>query len=173
MKFCSHCGSAQLRFEIPKDDTRPRFVCPDCQLIHYENPKIVCGVLPVWQGQVLMCKRAIEPRLGKWTLPAGFMENGESVDEGAARETLEEACAQVGNMRLLSVISVPQINQVHVFYLADLVDGRFDISSESLEVALYAPQAIPWAEVAFPTVKHTLEHWLSGKQEVLLKTLRR
>jgi ADP-ribose pyrophosphatase YjhB (NUDIX family) len=177
MKFCSDCGSANLALSVPEGDNRPRFSCPDCQAVHYQNPNIVCGVLPLWQGKVLLCKRAIEPRLGKWTLPAGFMENGESVSEGAARETLEEACATVCNMQLLSMISVPQINQVHIYFVADLTDGHFDISSESLAVELYAIDDIPWSEIAFPTVSHTLKHWLNqwrvGDSSVLIKELRR
>ena len=120
MKFCSNCGEQVIQ-RIPEGDSRPRYVCEHCDTIHYQNPNIVAGVVPVWGEKVLLCRRAIEPRLGYWTLPAGFMENGESVEQAARRETLEEACAQVEDLQLYSMIDVPHINQVHIFYRANLV----------------------------------------------------
>ncbi len=162
--FCSACGTKTLQGVIPAGDNRPRDVCSaaHCGLIHYENPKVVTGTLPVWQGKILLCKRAIEPRLGYWTLPAGFMELHETSEQGALRETLEEANATVTISGLLSVLSVPNASQVHVFYLADMIDGSFSSSSESLEVALFAPDEIPWHDLAFQTVAHTLKHYLSA-----------
>ncbi len=116
MKFCSHCGNPNLQFSIPEGDNRPRYWCPDCETIHYQNPKIVVGAVPMWQGKVLLCKRSIEPRKGYWTLPAGYMENGETLQEGAARETWEEACATVAIGDLYTVFNLPHINQVYVLF---------------------------------------------------------
>jgi ADP-ribose pyrophosphatase YjhB (NUDIX family) len=160
--FCSACGAATKTL-IPTGDSRLRDVCskPSCGLVHYENPKIVAGTLPIWQGKVLLCKRAIEPRLGYWTLPAGFMELDESCEQGAARETQEEANASVHLRGLLSVLSVPYTSQVHLFYLADLIDGQFSSSSESLEVALFSEAEIPWQDLAFQTVSQTLRHYFA------------
>ncbi len=163
ISFCSACGHATHHL-IPSGDARARDVCASssCGLVHYENPKIVTGTLPVWQGKVLLCKRAIEPRLGYWTLPAGFMELLETCEQGALRETWEEAGAKVQVRSLLSVLDVPHASQVHLFYLADLIDGRFCAGIESLEVALFAPEEIPWSEIAFKTVTKTLRHYLSN-----------
>ena len=156
MKFCSACGQPVIQ-RIPEGDSRPRYVCDHCQTIHYQNPNIVAGVLPVWGSQVLLCRRAIEPRRGFWTLPAGFMENGETLDQAARRETVEEACARVGTMALYQLFDLPHINQVHVFFRAELADLDFDIGVESLEVRLFDEHEIPWGELAFRTVTRTLE----------------
>src|ERR1700752_2973441 len=134
MNYCSQCGSDRLEFRVPEGDTLPRFVCAAGGPIHYQNPKIVVGCLPEWQGQVLLCKRAIEPRYGLWTLPAGFLENAETLTAGAARETLEEANARVEIDDLYTMISLPYINQVYVMFRARLVDLGFGPGSESLEV---------------------------------------
>jgi ADP-ribose pyrophosphatase YjhB (NUDIX family) len=163
MKFCSDCGS-EVEFKIPDDDNRPRYVCTSCKTIHYQNPNIVAGTLPIYENKILLCKRAIEPRYGYWTLPAGFMENQETTVEAACRETLEEADAQVQNLRLYTVISVPQIDQVHIYFLADLVDGKFGVGPESLECQLFAEENIPWDDISFPTVKKTLKLYLKDKQ---------
>ncbi|MGV8916331.1 MAG: NUDIX hydrolase [Pseudomonas sp.] len=162
MKFCSHCGNPVIQ-RIPEGDSRVRFVCDHCQTIHYQNPNIVAGCLPVWGTKVLLCRRAIEPRLGFWTLPAGFMENGETVEQAARRETDEEACATVNNLSLYMMIDVPHISQVHVFYRAELANLQFAAGIESLEVQLFEEADIPWSELAFPTVSRTLECYYADR----------
>ncbi len=163
LKYCPNCA-ALLNHEIPKGDNRLRAVCPSCKTIHYQNPRLVVGTIPVWEDKILLCKRAIEPRYGFWTLPAGFMENGESTDEGANRETLEEAGAKVQMGPIFSVISVPQIHQVHVFYSAQLLDLNFDAGEESLEVQLFSESQIPWSDIAFKTVSQTLEWYFAHRK---------
>jgi len=160
MKFCSHCGSDQIGFSIPEGDNRPRYWCPDCQTIHYQNPKIVVGAVPIWEGKVLLCKRSIEPRKGYWTLPAGYMENGETLQEGAARETWEEACATVAISDLYTVFNLPHINQVYVFFLGKLEDGKYDVGEESSDAGLFGLDEIPWEELAFPVVGRTLKFYI-------------
>ena len=167
ISFCSACGGKTHNI-IPAGDSRLRDVCTVCNLVHYENPRIVTGTLPVWQGKILLCKRAIEPRRGYWTLPAGFMELSETVEQGAVRETWEEAGATIKVRGLLSILDVPHASQVHTFYLADLVDGTFEAGTESLEVALFAPAEIPWEELAFKTVYVTLKHYLANPDAPLL-----
>jgi ADP-ribose pyrophosphatase YjhB (NUDIX family) len=157
MKFCSNCGNP-VDQRIPEGDNRLRHVCGGCGIIHYQNPKIVAGTVPVYLGKVLLCRRAIEPRRGFWTLPAGFMENKETTTEAAIRETWEEAEAAVHLGELYTLINLPHIDQVHIFFLADIIDGRYGIGEESLEVGLFAEHEIPWNEIAFPTVKETLEY---------------
>ncbi|MEO8346350.1 MAG: NUDIX hydrolase [Betaproteobacteria bacterium] len=165
MKFCSHCGSSHLELRIPGGDTLPRYVCPDCGIIHYQNPKVVVGCLPEWEDRVLLCKRAIEPRYGLWTLPAGFLENGESIVAGALRETLEEANARVEPGDLYTVISLPQINQVYMMFRARLLDLDFGPGSESLEVALFAEADIPWELLAFRTITRTLRNYFLDRKQ--------
>ena len=162
MKFCSQCGNPVTRM-IPAGDNRMRHVCAHCATVHYENPRIVAGCLPVWGDQVLLCRRAIEPRKGYWTLPAGFMENGETVEQAARRETLEEACANVENLAISTLIDVPHINQVHVFYRAELLTPDFAAGEESLEVRLFDEADIPWSELAFRTVSRTLECFFADR----------
>ncbi len=156
MKFCTSCGSS-VTLQIPEGDDRERFVCSQCQLIHYSNPRVIVGCVPYYQGRVLLCKRAIEPRKNYWTLPAGFMENGETTLQGAARETWEEARANVSNLELYRVFDVPGINQVYMFYRCDLDEGEFGVGPESLETDLYLEQDIPWEDIAFPVVYQTLK----------------
>ena len=141
-----------MTWRIPDDDNRQRYVCEACGEIFYENPKIIAGCVPIWGEQVLLCKRAIEPRYGWWTLPAGFMENGETTMEAAARETLEEASTQVEILDLFAVFNLPQINQVYMMFQAVLPTLEFSPGSESLECMLYHEQEIPWSELAFPTI---------------------
>ena len=136
MNYCSACGE-KVSFVVPEGDNRLRYVCGSCQTIHYENPKIVTGCIAQWQDKILLCKRAIEPRHGLWTLPAGFMENKETNMQGAARETAEEANARVENMRLFCVFSIAHINQVYTMYRGDLVDGQASAGEESLEVGWF------------------------------------
>jgi ADP-ribose pyrophosphatase YjhB (NUDIX family) len=164
MKFCSTCGSAHLELRVPDGDTLPRFVCGACTTIHYQNPKIIVGCLPEWNGQVLLCKRAIEPRFGLWTLPAGFLENGETVVAGAMRETLEEANARVEVGELYTLISLPQINQVYMMFRARLLDLDFGPGTESLEVALYDEADVPWEQLAFRTITRTLRNYFLDRK---------
>ena len=159
MNFCSHCGSQRLEIRIPEGDTLPRTVCAECGTIHYANPKIVVGCLPQWERKVLLCKRAIDPRRGLWTLPAGFLENGETLSAGALRETLEEANARVDLAELYTLISLPQINQVYMMFRAELRDLDFGPGAESLEVRLFDEAEIPWEALAFRTIARTLRNW--------------
>lgn len=163
MKFCSECGG-EIALRIPVGDDRKRFVCSECEHIHYVNPRLIVGCLPVYGEQVLLCRRAIEPRRGLWTLPAGFMENGETTAEGAARETWEEARARVSDLDLYRVFDLPQISQVYMFYRCDLDEGKFDVGPESTEVALFNEADIPWDEIAFPVVTKTLKAFFTDRQ---------
>ena len=163
MNFCSACG-ATVSLRVPAGDSLPRHVCDACGVIHYRNPRLVVGALPEWEDHVLLCRRAIEPRHGKWTLPAGFMENGESVADAARRETLEEACARVELGEMYSMISVPHIHQVHVIYRSRLLDLDFAPGIETLELRLFSEDEIPWDEIAFRTVKETLEHYFADRR---------
>jgi ADP-ribose pyrophosphatase YjhB (NUDIX family) len=164
IKHCRQCGSA-VEIRIPDDgDTKPRAVCPACHTIHYINPLNVVGTIPVWGDKVLLCKRNIEPRKGKWTLPAGFMELGETTAEGAARETVEEAGAQFEMQALFSLINVARVGQVHLFYRATLLSPEFDPGTETQEALLFDEADIPWDEIAFRTVKETLEHFFADRR---------
>lgn len=162
LKHCRVCGAAVV-YRLPDDgDTKVRAVCPDCHTVHYENPLNVVGTVPTWGddgAQVLLCKRNIEPRWGKWTLPAGFMEMGETTAQGAARETVEEAGAQFEMQDLFTVMNVVRVGQVHMFYRARLLSTDFDPGSETIEARLFKESEIPWDEIAFRTVKETLEHY--------------
>lgn len=163
MNFCSSCG-APVAFRIPPGDTLPRHVCERCGTIHYQNPKVVVGALPVWEDKVLLCRRAIEPRHGKWTLPAGFMENAETTAQAAARETLEEACARIEVGELYTLIDVPHISQVHIIYRARLLDLDFRAGEESLEVALFSEEEIPWEQIAFRSIAISLRHFFADRR---------
>jgi ADP-ribose pyrophosphatase YjhB (NUDIX family) len=164
MNFCSHCGSPRLEFRVPEGDSLPRLICAPCGTIHYQNPKIVVGCLPVWEQSVLLCKRAIEPRFGLWTLPAGFLENGETLIAGAQRETVEEAAASVDIGELYTVISLPQINQVYVVFRAQLLALDFGPGPESLEVELFEEEHIPWDRIAFRTIGRTLRNYFLDRK---------
>jgi len=160
MKFCHQCaGSLILR--IPQGDDKPRHCCSKCEAIFYLNPKNVVGTLSFFEDKVLLCKRAIQPRIGKWTLPAGYMENGESSLDGAIRETQEEAGASVivESDSLYTLFNLPKINQVYIFFRTQLANLNFSAGIESQEVALFSEAEVPWAEIAFPVVKSTLEHY--------------
>ena len=162
MKFCPSCGS-EVANRVPPGDSLPRHVCDACGHIHYQNPKLVLGAIAEWEGRVLLCRRAIEPRYGYWTLPAGFMENDETTADAAARETLEEAGARIEMLAPFSMISVPYVNQVHVFYRARLLDLEFKPGVESLEVQLFEEAKVPWKDIAFRTVGLTLKHWFADR----------
>jgi ADP-ribose pyrophosphatase YjhB (NUDIX family) len=157
MKYCSSCGAPVVQ-RIPKGDTRERWICDDCDTVHYQNPKVVVGCIPEKDGQILLCKRAIEPRSGFWTVPAGFMEIGETIAEGAARETLEEACAEVTIGHLFASVDVPQAGQLHLFFTATL-DSEFSAGEESLDVALFTEEEIPWDDIAFRSGKFALSKY--------------
>ena len=163
MKFCPNCASPVVK-RVPPGDSMPRWVCDACGDIHYQNPKLVVGTLPEWEGRLLLCRRAIEPRYGYWTLPAGFMENDETAGQAALRETLEEAGAQVELDEPFSMVSVPYVNQVHLFYRARLLNLEFKPGEETLEVALFEESRIPWKEIAFRTVGVTLRHWFADRK---------
>ncbi len=162
MKFCANCGSAVTR-RVPPGDSVPRAVCDACGSIHYVNPKLVVGSIPQWESKLLLCRRAIEPRYGYWTLPAGFMENSETAGEAAARETLEEAGAKVDITEAFSMVSVPYVNGKDLFFRARLLALDFAPGVESLEVALFDESEIPWKDIAFRTVGMTLRHWFADR----------
>lgn len=162
MKYCSECG-AEVTLEIPSGDNRPRYICSQCETIHYSNPKIVAGCIPVWQDKILLCKRAIEPRHGLWTLPAGFMENDESTVEAAMRETMEEAGANVEVRDLYTMISLVHINQVYMMFLADMTNTEFAPGEESLEVDLFGESEIPWDQIAFPVIEETMRLFFADR----------
>lgn len=164
MNFCSSCGEPVVQ-QIPADDNRLRAVCTVCQTIHYENPKIIAGALAHQNGKILLAKRAIEPRYGLWTLPAGFMECGETTEQAAQRETQEEACAEIDIERLLLVASIPQISQVYMIYQAKLLGGHA-VGAESLATELYSPEDIPWDELAFPVMTRALQFYLDGPPKI-------
>jgi ADP-ribose pyrophosphatase YjhB (NUDIX family) len=162
MKFCPNCAAPLVK-RVPPGDSLPRDVCDACGSVHYQNPKLVVGCVPEWDGRILLCRRAIEPRYGYWTLPAGFMENGETPARGAMRETLEEAGARVELNAPFSMISVPHVNQVHLFYRARLLDLEFKPGDESLDIALFEESRLPWKDIAFRTVGLTLKHWFADR----------
>ena len=164
MKYCTSCGTGPLAFRIPDGDTLPRFVCGACGEIHYQNPKIVVGCLPEHDGRILLCKRAIEPRHGLWTLPAGFLENHETVEAGALRETLEEASARVHLGELYTLISLPQLSQVYMVFRARLADLDFGPGPESLEVRLFEEHEVPWERIAFRTIGRTLRNFFLDRK---------
>jgi len=169
MNYCSQCA-APVVFRIPAGDNRPRHVCEGCGLIHYSNPKIIAGCLPIWDEQVLLCRRAIEPRHGLWTLPAGFMENGESTQDAARRETKEEACARVEIGDLYCYLNIPHISQVYVIFIARLLDLDFAAGEESLEVELFHEAEIPWPKIAFPAIDIALRHYFEDRKNGVFPT---
>lgn len=164
MKYCSNC-SATVKLLIPTGDSLPRYVCTTCHVIHYQNPKMVVGCIPEWEDKVLLCRRAIEPRLGWWTLPAGFMENNETLAQAAARETLEEANARVEIGDLYAIYSLPHISQVYFLFRARLLDLDFSPGIESLEVKLMSEQEIPWEEMAFRVIHDPLKQYFKERNQ--------
>ena len=163
IQHCRVCGAA-TQYRIPPDDNRDRAICSACGEIHYENPLNVVGTVPVWGEQVLLCRRNIEPRHGMWTLPAGFMELGESTAEGALRETIEEAGANVQMQELFSVLNVVRVGQVHFFYRARMLDTTLNPGPESIEARLFREDEIPWDQLAFRTVRQTLELFFEDRR---------
>lgn len=163
MKFCSNCGKP-VEQRIPEGDDRPRYVCSACDRIHYENPRILVGCIATHNDRVLLCRRAIEPRSGYWTLPAGYMENSETTVQGAVRETWEEARARVTNETFYRVFDLPHISQVYMFYRAEIVDGECGAGPESLESALFDEAEIPWHHMAFPAMIETLREFFADRR---------
>ena len=163
IRHCRACGAATV-YQVPADDNRERATCTVCATIHYENPLNVVGTVPVWGEQVLLCRRAIEPRRGKWTLPAGFMELGETCAEGAVRETIEESGAQIELEELFTLVNVVHVGQVHLFYRAAMRSDALDPGPESLEARLFTEEEIPWTEIAFQTVRITLTHFFADRR---------
>ncbi len=168
MKYCQHCAGP-ITHHIPPGDDKLRYCCIACDVVFYQNPNNIVGTLPIYEDKVLLCKRAIEPRYGKWTLPAGFMENGETTLQGAIRETEEEAGAVVlaEDCSLYTLFNLPYINQVYLFFHTQLRSLDFNPGEESLEVALFSEAEIPWSELAFPVVRITLEHYFADRQNAL------
>ena len=163
INYCSRCG-ASVSLKVPPGDTLERHVCSSCGTVHYQNPKLVVGSLPEWQDRILLCRRAIEPRRSMWTLPAGFMENNETLPQAAVRETIEEACARIEIGEMFTLISVPHISQVHAIYRARLLDLDFSPGIESLEVELFTENEIPWQEIAFRTIGLSLRHYFEDRR---------
>ncbi len=163
MRFCSQCA-APLERRVPEGDSLPRYVCPTCGAIHYTNPKVVVGCIPQWEDRILLCRRAIEPRKGLWTLPAGFLEDHETTLEGAVRETLEEASARVEVDDLYALFNLPHVNQVYLMFRARLLDLDYGPGPESLDVALYDERGIPWEGIAFPVIEETLRLYFADRR---------
>lgn len=164
MNFCSHCASDKLRHQVPEGDNKRRLVCENCRTVHYRNPKIVAGCLPIWKDKVLLCRRAIEPEYGKWNVPSGYLENGESVLDGALREVREEANAEVEVDYLITLYNIERIDQVYLQYVGELINGSFSIGAESLECRLFAEQEVPWEEIAFTSSAFTLRNYFRDRQ---------
>ncbi|MEO0421451.1 MAG: NUDIX hydrolase [Pseudomonadota bacterium] len=164
MNFCTNCGHPVTQ-RVPPGDNLPRYVCDNCHTIHYINPRNVVGCVVEWEGSILLCRRAIEPRHGYWTAPAGFMECSETVAEGAAREVREEALAEVDMGSMLAVVNVPHVDQVHIMFRATLRDGQYGVGEETLESALVPIEDIPWDELAFPSVRFSLERYLDDRRD--------
>jgi ADP-ribose pyrophosphatase YjhB (NUDIX family) len=164
MNFCSHCGQP-VTLLVPEGDHRQRHVCTACGTVHYQNPKIVAGCVPEYEGRILLCRRSIEPRHGFWTIPAGFMENGESTLDAARREAAEEALADVEIGSLLAVVHVLHANQVHVMFRGRLAQPKFGVGQESLEVMLCDEADIPWKDIAFRSVDFALRRYLDDRRQ--------
>lgn len=164
MNYCPNCGTPKPDWLIPPGDNRPRFYCQNCDTIHYANPKVVAGCLPVWGDKVLLCRRAIEPAFGLWNIPSGYLENGESVAEGAKREVWEEAAATVELDYLITLYNLEKINQLYLQFVGTLIDGKFDVGEESLECQLFSEEEIPWKEIAFTSSVYTLNRFFESRK---------
>lgn len=165
-RFCPKCGSDKISFQIPPNDNLARNLCPSCQSCFYSNPNIIIGAVITWQNKYLLCKRNIHPRLGYWTFPAGFLENGETLEQGACRETYEESKADIEIERLLSIYSLTKMHQVHITYLAQMKTAHFSTTFESSEVKLFDKKDIPWENIAFPVTKWALKAAIDNKDSV-------
>lgn len=162
MKYCSNCGKRVVR-RVPYGDQHPRHICDHCQTVHYENPKVVVGCIAEWSGRILMCRRAIEPRMGFWTIPAGFLEINESSVEAAIRESEEETGTHIRIEGLYSIFDIPEIHQVYLIYRGQLKRPQFNPGSESLEVRLFRPEDIPWGELTYPAVGDILRQYIEER----------
>ena len=162
MNYCSNCGDT-VRLGTPPGDDRPRYLCESCGIIHYENPKVVVGCIPEMDDKILLCRRAIEPCSGKWTLPAGYLENGETVAQGAQRETLEEAGARIEILAPYALFNICYVNQVYLMFRAQMVDGNIKAGSESSEVRFFSERDIPWDQIAFTVIEATLRQYFKDK----------
>jgi len=160
LNFCSNCGSSKITLKIPEGDTYQRYVCDECGRIFYQNPRLIVGCLPIYENKILLCRRAIQPQKGLWNLPAGFLENGEKAEEGAARETYEESLAQVEIVKLHVVYSLPKVNQVYLHFLAKVKNDTFGPTNESTEVRLFKIEEIPWNEIAFHSSTYAIEKYM-------------
>ena len=158
MNHCSNCGKP-VTLGVPPGDDRERFICQSCGRIHYQNPRMVVGCIPLWEDRLLLCRRAIEPRHGTWTLPAGFMENGESVEEGARREMMEEALASALDLQPYGLYNIRHVDQVYLLFIAKLASGEFGAGEETLEARLFEENEVPWDDLAFPVVEMTLKRY--------------
>ena len=163
IRHCKACG-APTQYVVPADDSRERAVCGACGTVHYENPLVVVGTVPIWDDRVLLCRRNIQPRYGLWTLPAGFLEIGETAEAGALRETDEEAGARLQLEGLFSVLNVVRVAQLHLFYRARLLDCDFAPGPETIEARLFTQDEVPWQQIAFRTVGATLQHWFADRE---------
>ena len=162
MKYCNQCG-AELSYRIPQDDDRSRFICDVCGIIHYENPKMVVGCILEMGNRVLFCRRSIQPRYGKWTIPAGYLENGETVEAGARRETFEEAGAKVEALKPFGIYNLTFVNQIYLIFRGQLVDNTYHVGDESLEVRLFKEDEVPWDDLAFPVIRETLRDYYKDR----------
>lgn len=160
MKYCSHCGN-QVVFKTIENDHLPRFICEACETIHYQNPRVIVGCIPIWENKILLCKRGIEPQLGFWNVPGGFLENNETVEAGAAREAFEEAGLALEIIHLQSVFSVTVVQQVHLHFLANIKEPYWHLTPESTEIQLFSPEEIPWEDIAFRSNEFALKSYLS------------
>ena len=166
MNYCSNCGNT-VKLGTPPGDDRPRFLCASCGTIHYENPKVVVGCIPEMDGKILLCRRAIEPCFDKWTLPAGYLENGETVSQGAQRETLEEAGAHIEILAPYALFNICYVNQIYVMFRARMVDPRIKAGSESSEVRFFSESEIPWDQIAFTVIEETLRRYFKDRADGL------
>ena len=167
MNYCSNCGH-KIKFRIPPGDDRPRYVCESCGTIHYENPKIVVGSIPEKDEKILLCRRAIEPRSGKWTLPAGYLENGETVTQGALRETYEETGAKIEILAPYALFNICAVNQIYLMFRARLLDNRIKAGSECTEVRFFSETEIPWDRIAFTAIEKTLRLFFKDRPAVFI-----
>lgn len=159
--YCIQCGSSNVITQIPPGDNRSRNVCQDCSHIHYTNPKIIVGTIPIFKDRILLCKRDIEPQKGFWNLPAGFLENGETLMEGAMRELWEEAIAKASNLQLHSIYNLSHVSQMYFFFTCDLIDGHYGVGQETADAKLFQLDSLPWDELAFSSNKHALKTFLN------------
>ncbi len=166
MKYCSNCGSKRLEFKVPKGDVHKRWVCNQCKMIHYSNPNIIAGCIPIWEDKIMLAKRSIGPKKGMWNLPAGFMENGETVSQGALREVREETLCEVDLGPLITIFSIPRARQVHMHFVGEMKDDKsFGNGIETSDVQLFLEEDIPWDDIAFETSKFTIRNYLEDRKK--------